>query len=101
MLKNETSKKLKSTINFEETLERFNKKKSKDLTINDLQLEITVVKQEMLDLKNEFKNLKNDNQNIKEELIMLKIDTSLDHQIDNEQVCSLNCYNLFLNYKIG
>ena len=64
MLKDETSKKLKSTINFEETLERFNKKKSKDLTVNDLQLEITVVKQEMLGLKNEFKNLKDDNQNI-------------------------------------
>ena len=40
----------------------------------------------MLDLKNEFKNLKNDNQNIKQELLMLKIDKSLDHQqIDNEQ----------------
>ena len=48
-------------------------------------MEITVVKQEMLDLKNEFKNIKNDNQNIKQELIMLKIDKSLDpQQIDNE-----------------
>ena len=65
-------------------MERFNKKKSKDLTVNDLQSEITVVKQEMLDLKNEFKK-KNDNQNIKQELIMLKIDKSLDpQQIDNE-----------------
>ena len=42
LLKDETGKKLKSTINFEETLERFNKKKSKDLTVNDLQLKITV-----------------------------------------------------------
>ena len=40
----------------------------------------------MIDLKNEFKNIKNDNNNIKQELIMLKIDKSLDHQqIDNEQ----------------
>ena len=40
----------------------------------------------MIDLKNEFKNIKNDNHNIKQELIMLKIDKSLDHQqIDNEQ----------------
>ena len=39
MLKEETCKKLKSTISFEETLERFNKKKSKDLTVNDLQHE--------------------------------------------------------------
>ena len=40
----------------------------------------------MTDLKNEFKNIKNDNYNIKQELIMLKIDKSLNHQqIDNEQ----------------
>ena len=65
LLKDETGKQLKSTTNFEETLERFNKKKSKDLTVNDLQLEITVVKQE---------------------LIILKIDKSLDHQqIDNDK----------------
>ena len=58
-------------------MERFNKKKSKDLIVNDLQHEITIVKQEMIDLKNEFKN-------IKQELIMLKIDKSLDHQqVDN------------------
>ena len=51
LLKEEIGKKLKSTISFEETLERFNKKKSKDLIINDLQHEITIVKQEMIDLK--------------------------------------------------
>ena len=45
LIKDETSKKLKSTMNFEETLERFNKKKSKELTVNDLQHEIIVVKQ--------------------------------------------------------
>ena len=45
LLKDEMGKKLKSTISFEETLERFNKKKSKDLTVNDLQHEITIVKQ--------------------------------------------------------
>ena len=32
-------------MSFEETLERFNKKKFKELTVNDLQHEITVVKQ--------------------------------------------------------
>ena len=36
LIKDENVKKLKSTISFEETLERFNKKKSKYLTINDL-----------------------------------------------------------------
>ena len=86
LLKDETGKKLKSTISFEETLERFNKKKSKDLTFNDLQHEITIVKQEMIDLNNEFKNIKNDNYNIKQEFIMLKIDKNLDkQQSDNEQ----------------
>ena len=54
MIKDETSKKLKSTISFEETLERFNKEKSKELTINDLQHEINVVKQETNELKHEF-----------------------------------------------
>ena len=44
LIKDETAKKLKSTISFEETLERFNKKKSKELAVNDLQHEITVVK---------------------------------------------------------
>ena len=43
--------KIKSTISFEETLERFNKKKSKELIVNDLQHEITVVKQEIIELK--------------------------------------------------
>ena len=86
LLKDETGKKLKSTIRFEETLERFNRKKSKDLTVNNLQHEITIVKQEMINLKNEFKNIKNDNYNIKQELIMLKFDKSLDKpQFDNEQ----------------
>ena len=54
LIKDETGKKLKSTISFEETLERFNKKKSKDLTVNDLQHEIIVVKQEIIKLRNEF-----------------------------------------------
>ena len=54
LIKDETGKKLKSTISFEETLERFNKKKSKDLTVNDLQHEIIVVKQEIIELRNEF-----------------------------------------------
>ena len=36
LVKNETDKKQKSTISFEETLERFNEKKSKYLTVNDL-----------------------------------------------------------------
>ena len=85
MIKDETSKKLKSTISFEETLDRFNKKKSKELTVNDLQHEIIVVKQEINELKHEFKNIKSDNNNLKQELLLLlKIDKNL-NKSDNEQ----------------
>ena len=85
LIKDETSKKLKSTISFEETLERFNKKKSKELTINDLQHEINVVKQEINELKHEFKNIKSVfKNNLKRELIMLKIDKNL-NKSDKEQ----------------
>ena len=58
-------------------MERFNKKKSKDLTVNDLQHEITVVKQEIIELKNELKNIKSYNNNLKQELLLLKIDKNL------------------------
>ena len=40
-----------------------NKKKSKDLIVNDFQHEINVVKQEISKLKNEFKNIKSDDHN--------------------------------------
>ena len=65
LTKVENTKKLKSNISFEETLERFNKKKSKELTVNDLQHEINVVKQEIIELKNEFKTIEADNVNLK------------------------------------
>ena len=82
----ETGKKLKSMISFEETLERFYKKKSKDLTVNDLQHEITIVKQEIIELKNDFKNIKSDNNDLRQELLLLKIDKNLDkHHFDNDQ----------------
>ena len=64
---------MKSKISFEETLERFTKKKSKELTVNDLQLEINVVKQEIIELKNEFKTIKVNNVNLKQELLLLRI----------------------------
>ena len=82
MIKDEIGKKLKSTISFEETLERFNKNKFKDLTVNDLQHEINIVKQN--ELKPKFKSIKSDNNNLKQELIMLKIDKNL-NKSDNEQ----------------
>ena len=65
-------------------MERFNKKKSKELTINDLQHEINIVKQEINELKHEFKSMKSDNNNLKQELIMLKIDKNV-NKSDNDQ----------------
>ena len=82
---NKTDKKQKSTINFEETLKRLNKKKSKDLTVNDLQYEITIIKNEIIKLKNDLKNVKNDNFDLKQEMLLLKIDKQLDNeQFDSE-----------------
>ena len=37
-------KKTRSKINLDETLERFDKKKSKELTVNELQHEIAIIK---------------------------------------------------------
>ena len=84
LIKDEIGKKLKSTISFEETLEKFNKKKSKELILNDLQHEITVIKQETIELKNEFKKIKSDNNNLKQELLMLKIDKNLNKSYDEQ-----------------
>ena len=73
LVKNEIDKKQKLTISFEETLERLNKKKSKDLIVNYLQHEINIVKQEISELKH---NNKSDNNHIKPKMIMLKVDKS-------------------------
>ena len=80
MIKDENDKKLKSKISLDETLERFNKKKSREITINDLQHVITIIKKEIIELK----NVKNDNFDLKQEMLLLKIDK----QFDNEQTDS-------------
>ena len=63
----------KSTLGCEETLKSLNKGKSKDLTVNDLQHEINIIKQEISKLKHKNRN---NNTHIKPELIMLKVDKS-------------------------
>ena len=47
-------------------MEKFNKKKSKELTINDLQHEINIVKQEISESEHDFKDIKSDNNNLKQ-----------------------------------
>ena len=62
------------TRNQDEILERFNKKKSREITVNDLQHEITIIKKEIVELKDDLKNVKNDNFSLKQEMLLLKID---------------------------
>ena len=73
----------KSTISFEETLERLGKKKSKDLTVNDLQHEINIVKQEISELKHKNKNTNN---HIKPKLLKVdKSDSKHDEHKDGDE----------------
>ena len=65
LIEEENDKKPRSKISFDETLEIFNKKKSKELTVNELQHEIAIIKEEIIELKNDFKKIKNDNFNLK------------------------------------
>ena len=74
--KSKENEKQKSTLSFEETLKRLNKEKSKDLTVNDLQHEINIIKQEISELKHKNRN---NNNHVKLKLIMLKVGKS-----DNE-----------------
>ena len=84
-IKDENDKKMKSKISLDETLERFNKKKSKEIIVNDLQYEITIIKNEIIEPKNDLKNVKNDNFDLKQEMLLLKIDKQLDNeQFDSE-----------------
>ena len=46
----------KSTLSFKKPFKRLNKEISKNLTINDLQHEINIIKQEISELKNKNKN---------------------------------------------
>ena len=55
MIKEEDYKRIKTKISLGETLERFNKKKSKEITVNDLQHEIANIKKEIFELKNDLK----------------------------------------------
>ena len=80
MIKDESDKRLKPKISLDETLERFNKKKSKELTVNELQHEIVIIKEEIIQLKNEFQNIKKENFDLKQELLLQKIHKQLDNQ---------------------
>ena len=57
-IEGEHDKKNKTKIGLDETLEIFNKKKSKEVTINDLQHEIGNIKKEIIEFKNELKDIR-------------------------------------------
>ena len=80
LIKEENDKKPRSKINLDETLERFDIKKSKELTVNELQHEIVIIKEEIIQLKNEFQNIKKENFDLKQELLLQKIHKQLDNQ---------------------
>ena len=79
-VKEENDKNKKPKISFDETLEGFNKKKSRVIIVNNLQHEITIIKKEIAELKDDLKNVKNDNFSLKQEMLLLKIDKQLDDQ---------------------
>ena len=57
-IEGEHDKKNKTKIGLDETLEIFNKKKSKEVTINDLQHEIGNIQKEIIEFKNELKDIR-------------------------------------------
>ncbi|KAG2716174.1 hypothetical protein I3760_03G111600 [Carya illinoinensis] len=69
----------KGKISFEETLGRFQKQKPKDISLNDLQHEVSLVKREITELREEIKNLKSENASFKQDLACLKLDKEFDH----------------------
>ena len=85
MVKEENDKIIKTKISLDETLERFNEKKFKEITITDLQHEIANIKIEIIELKNYLKNIKNDNLDLKQEVLLLKIDKHLDNEHSNSE----------------
>ncbi|KAG2711388.1 hypothetical protein I3760_04G073800, partial [Carya illinoinensis] len=80
----------KQRINFQETLERFQKKKPKEVSTQDLQNEVNLVKKEIIELKTEVNKLKDSNSALQQELLCIKIDKQFDHNIpsDDEQPSS-------------
>ncbi|KAG2716679.1 hypothetical protein I3760_03G138700 [Carya illinoinensis] len=77
----------KQRINFQETLERFQKKKPKEVSTQDLQNEVNLIKKEIIELKTEVNKLKDSNFALQQELLCVKIDKQFDHNIpsDDEQ----------------
>ena len=57
----------------------------KELTINELQHEIAIIKEEIVEQKNEFKNIKNDNFNLKQEILLQRIDNQQSDTKPDEQ----------------
>ncbi|KAG2663269.1 hypothetical protein I3760_16G019700 [Carya illinoinensis] len=70
----------KGKISFEETLGHFQKQKPKDISLKDLQHEVSLVKKEITELGEEIKTLKFENASFKQDLACLKLDKEFDHE---------------------
>jgi hypothetical protein len=79
-IKYELDKPVKTKISFDETLERFFKRKSKVITISDLQHEISNVKKEILDLKQDMIFVKANNQDRNRQLLMMNLQKTFQEQ---------------------
>jgi hypothetical protein len=62
-----------SRISLEETLERFSKPKTKEITISDLQYEISNIKNDIVELKKEVDVLKTNNKTLEQEILLSKV----------------------------
>jgi hypothetical protein len=69
----------------EETLERFSKPKTKEITISDLQYEISNIKNDIVELKKEVDVLKTINKTLEQEILLSKLNGCFpENKFDNE-----------------
>jgi hypothetical protein len=74
-----------SRISLEETLERFSKPKTKEITISDLQYKISNIKNDIVELKKEVNDLKTNNKALEQEILLSKLNGCfLENKYDNE-----------------
>jgi predicted nucleic acid-binding Zn-ribbon protein len=78
-----------SRISLEETLERFSKPKTKEITISDLQYEISNIKNDIVELKKEVDVLKTNNKTLEQEILLSKLNECFpENKSDNEDAKS-------------
>jgi hypothetical protein len=78
-----------SRISLEDTLERFSKSKTKEITISDLRSEICNIKNDIVELKKEVNVLKTNNKALEQEILLSKLNGCFpERNSDNEDAKS-------------